>query len=147
MSAGADLDFLGNKARAGLLEIFHGLREIGDMDGDVMQPFTAFLHEFGDDRIGACGFQQLNAALAQRNHRHLDLLMRHGFFTQDFQPELLIKFARLRQRFDGDTEMVNGVGHDVSGSYAAFAGSWYLVLGTWYLVFGISCLGLPNTKY
>src|SRR5579871_3073117 len=130
MSAGADLDFLGNKARAGLLEIFHGLREIGDMDGDVMQPFTAFLHEFGDDRIGACGFQQLNAALAQRNHRHLDLLMRHGFFTQDFQPEML-----------------NGVGHDVSGSYAAFAGSWYLVLGTWYLVFGISCLGLPNTKY
>jgi hypothetical protein len=32
-------------------------------------------------------------------------------FAQDIQPELLIKLARLRQRLNRDSEMVNGVGH------------------------------------
>ena len=44
MSAGADLDFLGYKASAGLLEILHGLRKIRHMNGDVMQSFAALLH-------------------------------------------------------------------------------------------------------
>src|SRR5712691_4467434 len=111
--AGADLDFLRHKARAGLLEVLHGLCEIGDVDGDVMQPLAALLQELGDHGVGACGFQQLNAALAQRNHRHLDLLMRDRFFTNDFHPELLVNFARLCQRVNSDSEMVNGV-HEYS---------------------------------
>src|SRR5882724_8608367 len=114
VSAGADLDFLGYKARARLFEILHGLREIGNVDGYVVQPFAALLDELGDHRIRTRGFQQLNAALAQRNHRYLYLLMRHGFFTQNFQPELFVELARLRQRLYRDSEMVNGVGHEYS---------------------------------
>lgn len=48
MSTGADLDFLRHKARTGLLEIFHGLREIRDVDGDVVQTLTALGNEFGN---------------------------------------------------------------------------------------------------
>ncbi len=65
VSAGADLDFFRHKARAGLLEILHGLREIGDVDGNVVQAFAALFYKFGDDGIRARSFQQLDAALAQ----------------------------------------------------------------------------------
>src|SRR5262249_5028016 len=108
MSAGSDLDLLGDETCSRSLESFHCMRQIGDMNGDVMQAFTALFQEPGNDRIGAGGFQQFNAAFTHWNHRHLDFFVLDCFFRRYCQTKLLVKLARRSQRFYGDAEMVNG---------------------------------------
>ena len=55
------------------------------MKRNVMESFTALLQKFGDHRIRAGRFQQFKPALAQRNHGHLHLFVRHDFFGGDLE--------------------------------------------------------------
>src|SRR6266853_1651328 len=124
MSAGADLDFLRYKARPRGLERLYRVCEIRHVYRDMVKTLTAFFDELGNHRVRSRRFQQLDAALPQRNHRHLDLLMRHRFLAHHFQPELFVELARLRQRLYRDPEMVNSVHEN---------GSWLLAFSSWSL--------------
>src|SRR5437879_4445486 len=117
------------------------------MDGDVVQALAAFFHEFCDHRVRARCIQQFNSALTQVTYRQLKLLMRHGFFTNNFQPKLLVKFARLRQRFDCDSEMVNGVGHDERALLLLASGLWPLALSQQSSYMARSCYSLPTFSF
>src|SRR5258707_2854664 len=141
MSAGPDLDFLGNKTRAGGLERFYGVREIRNVDGDMVQTFAALLHKLCNDRVRAGGFQQLDTAVSQRDHRHFDLLMRDRFLAYDFQSELFIEFARLRQGFYSDSEMVDGV-HTKQIAIS----KWQLAKGACLSIYPITQFQLPNFR-
>src|SRR5216684_4046917 len=129
MSSGAHLDLFGYEPRTALLKIADDRGQIGDMQGDVVQPFAALCDEFRDHRIVAGGLQQFNAALAHGNHRHLNLFMGDNFLFGHLRPKVLIEPARLGQRFDGDTEMVDG--HE--GSWLLY---WLLASSCWLLASG-----------
>src|SRR6185437_13579365 len=97
MPAGANFDLVGNQPRPGSFELLHRIGQIRNMQCNVMQPLASFFQKLGNRRVGTCWFEQFNATLAERNHGHFHLLVRHGFFTHDLKPELLVKFTRLRQ--------------------------------------------------
>ena len=67
MAAGAHLDFVRDKPRSLLLQLFNCVGEVFDSEGNVVQAFAALLHKLCDDGVGAGGFQQLKATFANEN--------------------------------------------------------------------------------
>src|SRR5215510_14632178 len=139
MTAGADLDLFGDEARAGRFQRCHGVRQVGDVDGNMVQPFSALLEKLGNHRIGACGFQDFDPAFAHRNHGYPDLFMCDNFFAHHAEPKLLVKLASLLERFNGNSEMIDHVGHDGS-SWLLATSAWLLAGRSYFDVLGVSVL-------
>src|SRR5580698_952820 len=107
MSTGAGAGFVQQSRSMGFEARDRGT-EIRDLEGDMMQAFAALLDEFRDHRIGARGFQQLNARTARGQHDDVDLFLLHGFAWACRESKLLlIEGERGVERSDGDAEVVN----------------------------------------
>lgn len=53
--------------------------DVINLDRYVVYTAAAFLQKLADRRIVGCWFKELDTALAQRKHRHADLLIGHFF--------------------------------------------------------------------
>src|SRR4051794_6594470 len=84
------------------------------MKRNVVHAFTTLGEKLGDGRVVGSGLQQLDPALAAWDHRDLNFFRFDGFFAMNLEAEVLVKLAGHGERFDGDTEMIDGVGHDSS---------------------------------
>jgi len=71
--------------------------QVGNMKGDMVQPFAPFFQEFGNHGIRSSCLEQLDAALTHRNHGHFDLLVLDHFFAHNVQAQLFVQFSRLGQ--------------------------------------------------
>src|SRR3954468_7868232 len=107
MPAGADLDLFGDELRAARFQPLHCRREIGHPQRYVVQALTALGDEASDGRIRRRGFQQLDAALADREHRDLHLFVLDGLFADDLQAYRLVKLLRRGQRLHCYPEMID----------------------------------------
>src|SRR5262249_55093143 len=92
----------------------------------------AFLQKFGDHRIGAGWLQQLDPAFAHGDHGHLNLFMGYNFFTYHAEPEHFVELASLLERSNGDSEVIDHMGHD-SSSWVPAASFRLLAFGFWLL--------------
>src|SRR5829696_631778 len=74
----------------------------------MVDPSTAFFKEFRDRRIGVCRLEQLDPALAQREHCHSYLLVFDDLGVRNLEPECVRpKLQCLRNIFRRYAEMVD----------------------------------------
>ena len=110
VTAGADLDVIGDEARAVLLQLLHGGAEVFDLQRDVVDALAALGDELAHRRIIRSGLQQFNAALAHGDHGDFHPLVFHRFFRDHAHAQLLIDAACRSDTLHRDTEMVDS-GH------------------------------------
>src|SRR5579864_1666781 len=77
----------------------------------MMQALATLGDEPGNRRILRSGLEQLQAALAHRNHYQPHLLLLDSLFRRGRQPQLLIDRLGRRQRLHRDAEMIDGNVH------------------------------------
>src|SRR6185437_1675189 len=107
MPAGADLDFVGDKAHAAALEVFESLRNVVHVDGNMVQSFAAFGNKFGDHGVVGSGLQQFKAGFTNRQHRGTDFLVFNDLFADNSQAELLVEAPRAGDALHRDSEMID----------------------------------------
>src|ERR1700752_3642843 len=107
VASGSDLDFVGNEARAVLLERGHCRVDVIDVKCDVMEAGAALLEKAADCGVFLQRLQQLDTAVAKRNDRRPYLLVPDGFFVSNAETQRFVKCSCRRDAFDGDPEMID----------------------------------------
>src|SRR5215467_13419675 len=104
--------------------------QIGNVQCNVMQSLAPLLQESGNHGIGTGWLQQLDAALAHRNHGDFHFLVCDYFLADHAQSQFLIKLSRLLERLHCNSEMIDHVGHE---NQPLVVSTWYLAAGFWLL--------------
>src|ERR1043166_4842053 len=100
---GTDPRCLVDQTHALCLKFCQRSLNIIDLNRDVMYSAAAFFEELADRRVVARRFEQLHAALAQRQHRNADLLVLNGLGMDIFEPESVApEFERFVDAFCRD---------------------------------------------
>ncbi len=84
---GPDPRLFVNKLHSLSLEPSERLSNVLDLNGDVMNAPAAFLKKLRDRRIVRRRFEQFDAAFADREHRHADLLIFDDLSMHILEPE------------------------------------------------------------
>ena len=84
-----------------------GRLNVIDVQRDVMQPRASFTQEAAHDGLRSKRFQQLDAALPQRNHRRPHAFVLHRLLMSDTQAQRLVKSARRGDALDGNAEVID----------------------------------------
>ncbi|HWG18540.1 MAG TPA: hypothetical protein VN678_11795 [Acidobacteriaceae bacterium] len=112
MATRPDADAVTGEARSLALKFCENQVYVIHVNRDVMHSFATFGDELCDGRVIRSRLQQLQARIAERQHRGLYLLMLDGFLCGDGDSEGFVQSMGGRDAFDGDADVIELCFHD-----------------------------------
>src|SRR5262245_13307946 len=107
-ASGADSRLLVNQAGAASLQFAQFRVDVVDFDAKMMNTRAAFGQKLSDGGITGAGFEQLDAAFADRQHGDSHALILHNLDLFQLESERVApERERLLYRFYGDAQMLN----------------------------------------
>lgn len=106
VSSGTDPRLV-EKTRAVLTKTLYGLCQIVNLNGEMMQPRSAFRDEARNGGLIVSRFEQFNAGIARRQHGYIDMLYFDCLLMCDWQAEhVAVERQLMVEAADGNTQMI-----------------------------------------